>query len=544
MNNQSLQFTKKKVIGIVLVLLLLICVGFFLTNSIVIIKSSHNKTVDIKISRMNSNEVVNNFELNSGSKFMIIPKGDYVVDAREKDKQNTYMKKFRGFSYTTINVSLSAQKQSSLLGVSTLGCAIDHPKNNQSIFYRCNQNANSQNLLEITQDNQPTRTITMSSMYDPVNDDSPKNIDQGESLGSSIKPYLGGFLYAVAGGGNLTFYKLDSVGSKISDPVIVNNFRGTLDDSTFTTSQDTSDTSFSILDRDKKRILIFNNLNKSVSKEVDVSELLNHNDESTISSLYHSSKNIYLSVLRNPTMLEYHDDEGQSVEEIQEAVQDAAEQQSINAVKIAESSEIESVKIPDNLTIREASVNGSGDLVLIPQRDSTSKEIVVVNGKKLKKLNFVANEIQEVCWIDNSKLAYSTQSDDDTSSIFSFDTSKGVSHLLYENYSSAITGLFCNNSSLTFSVRASDDGLLEGATYYSLVDQDKSSTQLSTILPLYVDLPEYETLLKIEQHRTGVKTSLVVEPANKPSDDYIQNKVLDELSLRGIDTKNVKITIN
>lgn len=543
MNNQTLQFSKKQIFTIVLFVCLLVCLFFFFTNSILIVKSSHDKTVDVKISRINSEEPISSFELNLGSKFMILPKGDYTINAREKNKQTTYTKNLRGFSYNTVRLSLSPQKQSSLLGVSSLGCAIDHPKTNQSVFYRCDQNTPSQNLLEIVKEGQPPTTVTMSSMSDSVESIYSGNIDQGESLGSSIKPYLGGFLYAVAGGGTITFHKLDSTGNKIGNPVTVSNFKSILDDSSFATSNNNSDKSFSVLDRDREKVLIFNDLNKAISKEVDVSSSIHSDNDSIVNNLYHSPEYVYLSSLKNPTLLEYHDDEGKSVNEIREETDKAAQQQSIVAMGINKIPELESVKIPDNLTVRELSVSNSGDLLLIPQRDSESKELLIINGKNTKKLNFAVNEIQDVCWVNNN-LIYSTQSSDNTSSIFSLDTTENISQLLYENYSSAITGLFCNNNALVFSVRSNDDGLLGEATYYSLVDKSESSIQLSTILPLYIDLPEYQTLLKIEQYRTGVKASLIVEPENEPSHQYIEQKVHQELSLRGISEKNIPIQID
>ncbi len=534
MNNFSTVSTKQ--IAIIISILFIIIFLFILSMfNIVIISGNSNDSKEISIKKTSALEYSHVFSLKKGSKMLILPKGEYAVDARSGNMQTTYGLHLGGFSIKKLPVTTKQQRLSSFIGVSAQKCAIDNEKTQSTIYFPCDPNTGETVEHNGTALNLPIDSID--EQQQTVNTTS----THSENISSVIKPYLGGVLQVYTVNNTLFARQINGqTGTVTAEEKLADDYSSILTDTSVITSPDVSESLFGIYEEDAEAVRIFQNLPDTEPNVISLPDTIK-NDKASVNKLYISKKYLYSVYAQDSGILEYHDDTGDAIEEMGEEMTDAQRKQRVIIIDI-QSGEIEQEEtIKPNDTPRLISANASGDILFAPKLGSKQKSLLYLKDNKLQKKSFPVNDVQFMCWKDTENLYYSSQTDDNVGQIFEYSAKDNASYLVYENSTAVISSLHCNDATVYFTLSSDDDGLTDEYPHYKLTNTPSKAVQLENILPLYIEFPDYQTTVKVEQYRTGVKTSFLADPTTPIDPVVFKNTILENLKEKGVDISAIEI---
>jgi hypothetical protein len=533
MDNQT-NISKKHIILFFVGLSVLAFFLFLCTHSIVTVRGigDEEKTIYLHQGREGQEKV---FNLTTNSKTFILPKGTYTLEVTAGNKESIYQKKFGGLTKYTISAEAIPQKQSVALGISTFRCATTQDTGVSTIFYPCNPSHAGMLNAQINGN--------LDTMVDPMNIGTQDGIaldERADRLGSIMKPYKGGFIEAEVESNTLFLRERDGTGQVINNQATkIRGFNSTLSDDYFSVVDDKNSTGFAIFDSKNKNILLFKDIDDTKPKKVDLSNEEIFETEVQVEHLFLSHDYAYLTITRDPNLLETHNDMGEEDDSLTEEVDEADNNQRVIKVNIAEGAIEKTIKLPDDLTVRNINVSPRGDMVFTPHLTADNQRIVILNiDNKLQDIPFLSNDIRDICWENNDGFYYSTG---DGERLYKYSLKNNVSFLAYENPVAAITSLNCTFGSVTFTLASGSDGLVDEYSFFTLDNKDMGSgSRLESVLPIYLDFPG-NTTIKVVQSKSSVLVSLLYDQGEPLSKTVIQQRVIEKLKNQGVNTEKLQI---
>lgn len=491
--NDTPPINRSVIIKFVLGLLLALGLFYAFTHSLLVIEASGAEEKSIYVEWGKEPNQQKTFTLKQGSKTFFVPSSAYKIEVSAGEKYTRYDKSAGRLSRQVVPVEVEQQRKSAALGVSSYGCAVSKNLGQDVTYYPCFPSGGS--VLAI-KSGATVQTKNLGGL-------APDN-ETSEGTSSVLKPYRGGFIEAAAQGGVLYLRERSFTGEEVSKPVKINRFGGRIDDSTFATINDVKTETISILNRETEELWLLDNSTDSSPRKVNLKSQLSKLNDVQVVQVVASDNAVYVVVSRDPGALETHDGSGETIDPLQQNVEEANKNQKIIVVNPVRATVEDEYELPSTLTIRLLSGNPAGDLLFVPHF-AEKPESYLFTGGSLKKLSFSANDIQDVCWRDNDNIYYSSG---DQNQIFRYSLSRQAAFLVYENPGAAIGKLSCTFGEVGFTLEREDDGIVDEQVHYQLTNIPLSGGRLESVLPTYLTVDG--TVLKASQEQLAVRLDVIV----------------------------------
>lgn len=457
-----------------------------------------------------SKEVV----MSGKNKTLMLKKGDYNIEASDKDRLSIFHKSLKAFSFSSVDIEFRDLKSGEHIGASKKECSYLNKENGTTYFYSCG--------------------LAYFSGIDATND--------GQNFQSLVAPTEEAGDIVIKNSGNKLIMLTSRSGSLIVSDIIdnnkqifkIDNFSGPLYEESVSYLVQNNKATVYILDEAAKKVFSseepFSNI-----KTTDVSKYISE-DEATENIILHNEANFYvISKAYLGVGLgddDVHGDNLQNPDHNSEKSQTT--KQTIYSFSSIDRSFVGEERIGDEIKINKINLSNNGT-ILYNNIQSVLNPFYLVdnNATKTRQVGGPQNIANRLCWTDNNNFIYSDASN---GSLFLYDTSKLVSFLIYRRTGVSISEVRCDNDIVYFSnVDQKDPD--KSIQHFILVDKKPPLNLIENVVPLYFEVPSGLASLNVYRNFINIKLLYIDEGQNFDQEDTIEaiNVAKKELASKQID---------
>lgn len=516
----SNRFFNKRRLVLALLLVLAASLIWFLSNyTWLTISYADNDRAIVSIRKFGDEFEQDRFNLQNGSKTILIRKDTYKFRASTKDKVSAY-KKSLGFFRDRLDIELIPQQKSVFLGKSPLPCAKD--KENQVLFASC---------APVGEDNQ---IISSKNGLLPPKGRNGFEIDFFNS--ALLKEYKDGYLAFWIKNGGLATSPREVTG--YSKDLVTNDFEGEIKDDWVGVSPAGN---FAVYDNVRNEIIALKDASDQnpyrIKLEAENSDL----GPSLLKRLAAGKDYLYLFALAEDRHeFESSDDVDPHSKELPENAQSKVFTYEISSGKL-----VNEYTVPESWDVSRITPSGDNSLLLlVDDLEAGAIKIYQINkNENPEEVESLAEEPQDVCWKDNDSFYYLTGSGQE---IYLYSTRKQASFLVYSGLNrKKIDNIHCSDGKIYFNFNLTSNSRRVADKYfgyhhYILLDEPFTGRRIEDLVPLSVVAGGVGgDIVEVNLTPAGASVELSLNGKKNPSKKDIREAIAQKLRDEGVNPEGL-----
>lgn len=531
---------RKNFFIVVLITVSFLVLQYLFTHTRVTIENDGEaKTVYIK--KGSSEENLYEFSLAPNEKKQFTLKsGRYKIGASAEDRLSIYGRDFKRLSSNNIQLKTLPQKQAALLGQDENNCAKSLSKE-KIVYYPCANYSGSVNVASASGESSLEVSPFAEQVFshDHSGDDGSEEKANASSPSSMVlRPYGGGFLELASVDNKLIYRPVDDVAQSLEEKPTFSfdSFKGPLTSHAVSTAMSQKSAGFSVLDRAKGELILFNGPSDSSPSRIDLSKDLGQDADHIAKTVLMSKDYVFVVVSRDPSEL---DDSGHGEGDSEEATEKIDSK--VIVVDIAKKTKHKIHKLPRSVLPSSLSVSPSGRGLLYVPVEQVSNPPLLIGADNVSEAKLPSDEIKEACWGSDNELFYTTSG---RGQIYRYEFGEQASFLIYDNHEDTAGSLGCGLEGTTFTLGSQDDGVTGGFVHYMLTEEAHTKLRAESVLPLYVDVGKDVVKVSLESGGYTIKLLQDGDKNGPPDKEAAKAAVLQKMSDAGVNTEAINFVFN